>query len=1119
MVGTFWPDFSKHWKKSLKTGLAGSKVWKKRFQGLENGFFRSTAGVVKRYFPAMQISFLKSISAYLLFLFVAGTGYAIELTPQEQTWLNDHGGKIRFASTQYPPFEFTGENGEFSGIAVELVNWMAVETGFRAEFSHMPLKEARAAVLNGQYDVVTCLFSSKERAIDFGFTPVVFKVPASIFVPTSCGDIKTIRDLTGKLIAVPECDYAEGFIRQQKIDCRVFPTPSFQQAVEAVAMGQADAIIGDEQVVYYYLYQNGWTERVKKVGRPLYIGQCCMGVAVTNPILLSVLSKGINHAGHMGVIARISHRWSGLEYTEIGFQAIRYIRYVVIGIGVLLAAVLLFWIWDVRLSRRVLEKTEALRNSEERLRTIFQNSPDAIFIEDEQGTVLDVNPVACAFHKLSRSELIGRNVLDLVPSTSREEIKREFRKWFTGELKRYEGLSQNGEGREVPVEVIGAPLRFEGKIAVLLLVRDMTERRHAENALKESEMRYRGLIEAQSNFIVRIDTESRFTFVNEAFCRFVGRARGELIGHDSRSYIYHDDIAIPDKAIEALVSRRERVVTIEHRMRARTRIAWVQWENIAVFDEAGRVIEVQSVGQDITERRRIYEALQESEKRLRFLFEEIPHIAVHGYNAGREAIFWNRASEELFKFSKKEALGKKYEDLILPLDRREEMVLAFDNWVKTGVSMASGEMLKRDSNGRLVAVYSSRLATRNQRGEWEMYVIDVDLSELKRASEELVKAKEYAERASRAKSEFLANMSHEIRTPMNGVMGMTQMLLETELTEDQRDSIQTVMDSTGELMRIIDELLDISRIEAGEVRLHPEPFCARETVEKVVLLFADRAGRKGVDLSVAIHDSVPKQMLGDAGRVRQILINLLGNALKFTHDGHIQIRMQAERIEDGWNLLADVKDTGIGMTPELQERIFEKFTQGDTSSKRQYGGTGLGLAITRQLVGLMGGKISVSSEVDKGATFQFNLKLGFVESAEPVVEAPQPQFVEEPKIKAEILLVEDNLVNQKVATAMIKKLGCNVIVVPNGARALEQIALRRFNLIFMDCQMPIMDGFEATRAIRQMVGEIRDIPIVAMTAHALKEDRQKCLDAGMNDYLSKPVHMDSLVAVLKKYCS
>jgi CheY-like chemotaxis protein len=343
-------------------------------------------------------------------------------------------------------------------------------------------------------------------------------------------------------------------------------------------------------------------------------------------------------------------------------------------------------------------------------------------------------------------------------------------------------------------------------------------------------------------------------------------------------------------------------------------------------------------------------------------------------------------------------------------------------------------------------------------------------------------------------------------------------LMETKLDEEQLDHVKTIMGSTQELLRIIDELLDISRIEAGEVRLTAEPFCPRETVEKVVLLFAARAGKKGVDLSVAIHPSVPGKMMGDAGRIRQILINLIGNALKFTRDGHVQIRLQAEKTEDGWNLIIDVKDTGIGMSQDLLKHVFEKFTQGDSSSKRKHGGTGLGLAITKQLVELMGGTIEVSSEEGKGTSFDFNLRLPDLDLGAEVIEDVPAVVDVLPEFKMDILLVEDNLVNQKVAVAMLKKLGCRVSIALNGAQALKQIPDHKFDLIFMDCQMPIMDGFETTRAIRQMVGEIRDIPIVALTAHALKGDRQKCIDSGMNDYLSKPIRRDDLIATLRKYC-
>ena len=805
--------------------------------------------------------------------------------------------------------------------------------------------------------------------------------------------------------------------------------------------------------------------------------------------------------------------------TFVGVVPPACLPWLIVGSVVLLVGLLLFWLWDVRLAHRVQEKNQQLRNSEERLRAIFQNSPDPMFIESESGTVLDANPQACAMQWLSYEELIGRDVLDLVPEDQRDGVRSDFPKWFTGEMTRCEGVVLRVDGSVVSVEMIGAPMRYDGQLAVLLQVRNISERKKAEVALKQSEAHYRSLIEVQSNLIVRLDSEGRFTFVNRSFCRFVGRNRGELIGQHFHPIVYHEDLREAKDIVSRLVSGRDSVLIAELRIRAKDGVAWVCWEMMAILGEAGRVGELQAVGRDVTERRRIYEALQESEKRLSFLFEEISHIAVQGYDAGHKVIFWNRASERLYGYSREEAMGRKIEDLVVVSEQRDEVSEAIDRWVATGQAVPGGEMIKCCSDGKPVVVHSTRLATWNKNGEREMYVVDVDLSELKRANEALVTAKQAAERSNRAKSEFLANMSHEIRTPMNGVMGMTNLLLESGLNEEQRDLAQTVMDSTRELLTIIDELLDISRIEAGELRLQMEPFGPRELVEKVVALFADRALSKGVILSVAIHPDVPGRMMGDAGRIRQVLINLVGNALKFTDDGHIQVRMQVEPVSAGWNLLVDVKDTGVGMAPALVEKVFDKFTQGDTSSTRQHGGAGLGLAISKQLVELMGGKISVSSQLGQGSTFVFNAVLPTMGNEQENSGAGEPGGGAGSTVDAHVLLVEDNLVNQKVAVAMIKKMGCRVSVTANGAEALKAIAEQKFDLIFMDCQMPIMDGFETTRAIRQMVGSIRDIPIIAMTAHALKEDRQKCLNAGMDDYLSKPVHKDKLFAVLQNYCS
>lgn len=1052
---------------------------------------------------------------FILFavILAAGMVRAFELTPQEKNFLESHGNTIRVAfHGNYIPLSYIRDDGELTGIMPEFFRWMSERAGFEIEPSITTGKQARQGFSEGIYDAVGVILHEGGQDVGEPYSIPVLENSVGIFVPEG-SRIRSLADLRGKAVAFEGGGY---LLDRLNLDISKKEYLHFGAVLDAVESGECAAMLYGRLTVQSYVHSGKTTGAFRMLSGPLDTSQVCIQVA--DEALLSLINRLVLESQSDGVIRWIKRPFLGEDFVPYDSVVAKYGRLLIYGVAGLLLAVLLFWLWDVRLTRCVQEKTEQLRSSEERLRAIFQNSPDPLFIENEAGIILDVNPQACLLQGYSHDELIGKDALDLVPEDQRESVKANFPKWFTGDLQRYEGVTLCADGSKRAVEVIGALMRYDGQRVVLLQVRDMSERKAAEIALKESEARYRSLIEVQSSLICRMDTDGRFTFVNEAFCRFVGRSRGELIGRFFHPYIYHEDLELPNKALADLTDGRKTAVVGECRVRSKTGIAWIQWEITAIFNATKQVAEVQIVAQDITERRRTHEALQESEKRLRFLFEEIPHIAVQGYNANHEVIFWNRASEQLYSYSRNDAIGRKIEELLAPPDQREEVAESIDRWVETGKPIAAGEIIKQRSDDKPVAVYSTRLATCNKSGEQEMYVVDIDLSELKRANEELVKAKQFAERANRAKSEFLANMSHEIRTPMNGVMGMTNLLLETGLNEEQRDLAQTVLESTQELLAIIDELLDISRIEAGEVRLQMEPFSPRETVEKVVALFADRALGKGVNLTVAIHPDVPSKMMGDAGRIRQVLINLVGNALKFTDDGHIQIRMQVEQMDRGWNLLADVQDTGIGMGPELQEKVFEKFTQGDTSSTRQHGGAGLGLAITKQLVELMGGKISVSSEIGKGTTFAFNFALPALEEELSGVSADASKEEKRPTIEAEVLLVEDNLVNQKVAVAMIKKTGCQVHVAANGAEALKMISDRRFDLIFMDCQMPIMDGFETTRTIRQMVGEIRDIPIVAMTAHALKEDRQKCLDAGMDDYLSKPVHKDKLRAILKKYC-
>ena len=391
---------------------------------------------------------------------------------------------------------------------------------------------------------------------------------------------------------------------------------------------------------------------------------------------------------------------------------------------------------------------------------------------------------------------------------------------------------------------------------------------------------------------------------------------------------------------------------------------------------------------------------------------------------------------------------------------------------------------------------------------------------LKTRNQELFHAKKEAEAATLAKSQFLSVMSHEIRTPMNAVIGMTSLLHETDLTDEQKNYFNTIRTSGESLLHIINDILDFSKIEAGMMELELQSFSTHTPVKDTYDLLKAKAHEKGLDLSWEVADDIIPWIMSDLTRLRQVLVNLTGNAIKFTAQGSVNLKVSYEAQENDLHVIRfSVKDTGIGIPEDRISRLFKSFSQVDASTTRKYGGTGLGLAISKQIVELLGGEIAVFSEEGKGSEFTFTIR---AKEGTPVNDQDNKQLtdgtIKKARSRLRILLAEDNLVNQKVARQILLKLGYDIDIVADGQEALKAVKMVPYDLVFMDMQMPHMDGLEATREIRKYLQAGQHSPtIIAMTANASNEDRQRCLDAGMDDFLAKPIKKSDIEHALVRW--
>jgi PAS domain S-box-containing protein len=747
------------------------------------------------------------------------------------------------------------------------------------------------------------------------------------------------------------------------------------------------------------------------------------------------------------------------------------------------------------------------------LAAVVESSDQGIIAVSLEKKILSWNKGAQAIYGYSAEEILGKPTEStIIPPERMEEYNALFARVLSGEtLIQFESERHNRDGRLIEVALTYSPIKgVQGEvIGVSAIVRDITQSKATQQALREAEENYRNLIHNIPDVTWIIDSKNRVAFVSPNSEKLYGYTQAECYAKGVSIFFdsVHPDEAPHIRHLFRLFFEHGAPFDVEFRIRRKDgEWRWVHNRSIQTFEKNG-LRYASGLVTDITQRKTAEESLRQSEQRYRLLFERNLAGVFRCLPAG-DVVDCNDAAATILGYdSRLDLIGRSAADVFFDPENKETDVRKM---AEQG-SVSNRELGLRRKDGIPVWVMANTSLVQGQ------YCLEVegtfiDITARKQAEEQMLHAKEAAEAANRAKSEFLANMSHEIRTPMNGVIGMTDLALDTALTPEQRDYLETVKSSAGSLLDIINDILDFSKIEARKLELDRVPFSVRDVIRTTIKDLSVQARQKQLSLLYHCAADLPDMAIGDPGRLRQVLMNLVGNALKFTSRGEIEVR--ATRLPDQ-SLQFSVSDTGIGIAADKQKSIFEAFVQADTSSTRQYGGTGLGLAIASQLVTLMQGRIWLESKIGSGSTFYFTACFGLATAAQIKDESRAPRTELAPTKKLHILIADDNLINLRLARSLVAKQGHSAVAVGSGREALLALEQGNFDLVLMDVQMPDMDGFETTKAIRaQELTSQKHLPIVAMTAHAMSGDRERCLEAGMDSYVTKPVDATKLFTAI-----
>ena len=732
---------------------------------------------------------------------------------------------------------------------------------------------------------------------------------------------------------------------------------------------------------------------------------------------------------------------------------------------------------------------------------IFDESTDALFLTKKDSLKI-VLCNACAvrmFELDSKEDFLGNigsyfrlNPEDKNPDDYMQEGNQEI------EYKSKKGRVFWGLKQVKKIEINHSIYR-------LVRITDITRQKEQEKSRLHSEKLYRSIVDTQQEMVCRFKPDTTLTFINKAYCRNLGKSPEALIG---RKFLE----LIPEKEHKFLMSRLQKVAaegkpqTNSHIVQlSNGKILWHQWTDVPIYDEQGNLLEFQAVGLDISSQVEIEKSFRESEEKFRALVMAVP-VGIFITDEEGNCNWINRQMEQMCQLDFQEALGDGFYKNMLNEDREKLKHFWKSDLAKEQKPFKTACRYQLNNEIRWASISLNPLHAEDQEIAGYVGIVN-DFTERKRHEELLINAKSELEKALKAKDEFLSVVSHEIRTPLNSIIGLSHLIEDMVKTPELSDIVDTLQFSSNHLLTMVNDILDFSKIRSGKLQLEYIPFDLKELARQTINMFQSKARDKNISLTQEIDPAIPEFVMGDPSRVGQILNNLISNAVKFTNEGHVILKVGKK---DESCLYFFVEDSGIGMKEEEQQKIFEAFTQAGLNTNRKYGGTGLGLTITEKLVMLQNGNISVVSEPGKGTVFTVHLPLETVpQDVAPKANKP----VSRDQVKnLSVLYVEDVVPNQLLMKGYCQRWEVKLDIASSGEEALQKLRKHpAYDLILMDIMMPGMDGYETARKIRNMEGDFyQHIPIIAVTASVSNKAARKYLQYGMNEFVEKPINPEEL---------